>query len=262
MSKRYTNTRLAIAKVAARKAGEVLTDFYARRSQLQIDTKGPNDFVSAADRQAEQRILGILRERFPNDGFIGEETGISGSASSEFQWCIDPLDGTSNFLKGGHNWCVSIGLLQHGRPVAGVIYDPIRKEMFEGGDGLGVRCNGKELHVTEESEPTRSTVGIGHVSRIPVSVFSTDTARFLEAGFGFRQVGAGALMLAYVAAGRVDLYFERHMWPWDAIAGLALIEAAGGRFLPYIEDRPGAGALVLAGVPALVDKVASILSVG
>lgn len=259
MSNTALRIRLTAAKVAARTAGEVLLDFYRRRDELEIDTKGPNDFVSAADREAEQRILAVLKERFPDDGYIGEETGISGSTSSEFQWCIDPLDGTSNFLKGAHNWCVSIGLLLGGRPIAGVVYDPVRKEIFEGGQGLGARCNGKALQVTEASEPVRSTVGIGHVSRIPVDVFSADTANLLTAGFSFRQVGAGALMLAYVAAGRVDLYFERHMWPWDAVAGLALIEAAGGTFLPFAEEKPGMGALVLGGASPLVDKAATIL---
>lgn len=254
-------SRLLAAQHAARGAGAVLTDFYRRRDVLEIQTKGPNDFVSAADKQAEERILDLLAASFPDDGFIGEETGISGRDASGFQWCIDPLDGTGNFLKGAPNWCVSIGLLQAGRPVAGVIYDPLRDEMFEGGEGFGARCNAQKLHVTTDPDPTHAAIGLGHVSRIPVADFCRDTAPLLQAGFSFRQVGAGALMLAYVAAGRVDLYFERHMWPWDAVAGLALIQAAGGRFRPYVQNGPAEGDMVLAGNPALVRRAGMLLGV-
>jgi len=258
---RSIQARLSIAETAARNAGEVLADFYTRRGSIDIEMKGPNDFVSVADRQAELCILNTIAEHFPNDRFIGEETGVSGTPDGEFQWCIDPLDGTTNFLKGAHNWCVSIGLLLAGHPVAGVVYDPVRQEMFEGGVGLGARCNGMALRVSGEADPARSTIGIGHVSRIPVGVFCGDTASLLGAGFSFRQVGAGALMLAYVAAGRIDAYFERHMWPWDAVAGLALIGSAGGRFLPYIGSEVGKGGMVLAANEALMRKAMAVLHV-
>jgi len=252
-------SRLLAARQAAIDAGAILTDFYGRRDTLEIQTKGPNDFVSCADKQAEERILDLLAPGFPDDGFIGEETGVSGRDASGFQWCIDPLDGTGNFLKGAPNWCVSIGLLLAGRPVAGVIYDPLHQEMFEGGEGFGARCNAHKLRITTDPDPTRAAIGLGHVSRIPVADFCRDTALLLDAGFSFRQVGAGALMLAYVAAGRVDLYFERHMWPWDAVAGLALIKAAGGEIRYYVQGGPSAGGLVLAGNPPLVRKAAKLL---
>jgi myo-inositol-1(or 4)-monophosphatase len=174
-------------------------------------------------------------------------------------WCIDPLDGTSNFLKGAHNWCVSIGLLCNGLPVLGVVYDPVRQEMFEGAEGLGVRENGQPMRVSSVGAPDRSAIGIGYVQRVPVEVFCTDTAALLHAGFAFRQVGAGALMLAYLSAGRIDAYFERHMWPWDAVAGLALLREAGGQFAPYQTDQVAMGDLVMASNGHLQAELARIL---
>nr|MCU0905210.1 hypothetical protein [Tabrizicola sp.] len=218
------------------------------------------DFVSNADKTAEAVILDILQTKFRNDGFVAEESGTSGNPMADFQWCIDPLDGTSNFLHGAQNWCVSIGLLRNGQPVMGVVYDPTRKELFEGVVGLGSRVNSGPISVSSVADPASATIGIGHVPRVPIETFCLDTGRLLKAGFAFRQVGAGALMLAYVSAGRVDAYFERHMWPWDAVAGLALIRAAGGDHLPYSQAAPGAGGLVLAGGPELVRKTSAIVA--
>lgn len=252
--------RLEVAKQAARAAGQLLMAHYAARDRLTIDQKGRNDFVSQADREAEEVIFGLLAQAFPQDGLLGEESGAAGVAGADLIWCVDPLDGTSNFLKGAHNWCVSIGLLEHGLPVLGVIYDPVREEMFEGAQGLGVRENGKPAAVSRVDAPDRAAIGIGYVQRVPVDVFCADTAALLNAGFAFRQVGAGALMLAYLAAGRIDAYFERHMWPWDAVAGLALLRAAGGQFAPYQAVDVAAGDLVLASNGHLQADLARILA--
>jgi myo-inositol-1(or 4)-monophosphatase len=241
-------SRLGAAERAARLAGAALLRHYAARDRLVIDQKGVNDFVSNADREAEDIIAAELRTAFPEDGFLGEETGLSGHAGAAAVWCVDPLDGTSNFLKGAHNWCVSIGLWLAGRPVLGALYDPLRGEMFLAAEGLGVSCNRKPISVSPTASLDRSSLGLGHNQRVAVADFSDDIDRLLSTGASFRQVGAGALMLAYVAAGRVDSYFERHMWPWDAVAGLALIRAAGGVTTAYPpEGTPIArGALVLA----------------
>jgi myo-inositol-1(or 4)-monophosphatase len=252
--------RLTVAKHAAKKAGLVLLDHYRNRDGLKIDQKGLNDFVSNADQDAEKVIFAILQEHFPQDRMLGEEQGFGGPGNAAATWCIDPLDGTSNFLKGAHNWCVSIGLVVDAQCVLGVIYDPVREEMFEGAAGLDVRCNGTLIHVATEPMPDRSAIGIGHTARIPVDVFVTDTGRLLNSGAGFRQVGAGALMLAYVAAGRVNGYFERHMWSWDAVAGLALIREAGGAISPYPAQEPlDTGGLVLAATPRLYAVLRQIL---
>lgn len=260
MSSNSIHARLVAAKQAARKAGEVLLRFSDQRSGLDVVRKGTNDFVSNADKAAESVILDILQARFRSDGFIAEESGASGNPTAEFQWCIDPLDGTSNFLHGAENWCVSIGLLHNGRPVMGVVFDPTRKDLFEGVVGMGARLNSAPVAVSSVEDPASATIGLGHVPRVPIETFCLDTARILKAGFAFRQVGAGALMLAYVSAGRVDVYFERHMWPWDAAAGLALIRASGGDHLPYTEATRGAGGLVLAGSRELVSRISGIIN--
>lgn len=252
--------RLVVATDAAQMAGKVLLDHYRNRNSLEIDQKGVNDFVSNADRDAEKIIFAVLQKHFPQDRLLGEEQGFDGPESALATWCIDPLDGTSNFLKGAHNWCVSIGLVVDTQCVLGVIYDPVREEMFEGAAGLGVRCNGMPVQVATEPIPDRSAIGIGHIARIPVDVFIADTERLLKSGAGFRQVVAGALMLAYVAAGRVNGYFERHMWSWDAVAGLALIREAGGEIAAYPgRDTLDKSGLVLAATPRLYAALRQIL---
>ncbi len=256
--------RLAAAEHAAREAGRLLLAHYGRRSQLVIEQKGLNDFVSIADREAEDAIAAILRPTFPEDGFLGEETGISGAQEADLVWCVDPLDGTSNFLKGAHNWCVSIGLWSKGEPILGIIYDPLRDELFAGADGIAPTVNGVPISVSTTGSIDKTSLGLGHNHRVPPAAFASDAERLFSAGGSFRQVGAGALMLAYVAAGRVDGYFERHMWSWDAVAGLALIKAAGGRFLAY--PQPGTalpkGGLVLASGPALYQNFVDLFQLG
>ena len=254
--------RLEAAETAARAAGRLLVSHYGQRDRLAIEQKGLNDFVSNADREAEDVISAQLRGTFPDDGFLGEETGMAGPASADFIWCVDPLDGTTNFLKGAHNWCVSIGLWASGVPVLGVIHDPLRDEMFSGAAGRPTTCNGRPVAVTTVDALDKAALGVGHNQRINPADFTADMEKLLAAGAGFRQVGAGALMLAYVAAGRVDSYFERHMWPWDAVAGLALISAAGGRMLPYLADGQAVakGGRVLAAGPGLFEPLRQTLA--
>lgn len=253
--------RHAQAVEAARRAGAHLLTLFDRRFDLVVEEKGANDFVSRADREAEALIRAAVREHFPHDGFIGEESGASPNlAAAAAIWVVDPLDGTTNFLRGNPNWCVSIGVLVEGQPAIGVVFDPIRDELFESVAGGGARLNGTALDVGIAADPASASVGLGFVKRVGAATFCADTERLLSHGLSFRQVGAGALMLAYVAAGRIDSYFERHMWPWDALGGLALIREAGGHALPY----PGtadlaAGGLVLAAGPNLYGPLRDML---
>lgn len=256
--------RHALAVDVARRAGEHLRALYAKRSDLLVEEKGPNDLVSRADREAEAMIKSAVLARFPHDGFVGEETGVSGDLGDATAiWVVDPLDGTTNFLRGAHNWCVSIAIVVAGEAVVGVVFDPLRDEMFEGRSGAGARVNGEALHTSKVADPASATIGLGFVKRVGAARFCADTQSLLGSGLSFRQLGAGALMLAYVAAGRVDSYFERHMWPWDALGGLALIRAAGGRMVPYPADNAtvAAGGLVLAAGPMLFDRLREIVAV-
>jgi myo-inositol-1(or 4)-monophosphatase len=245
--------RLAVARDAARAAGAALLRHYGALDRLTIVQKGVNDFVSEADHEAEAIISRLIRDRFAEDGFLGEETGFSGAKDGRLVWCVDPLDGTTNFLKGAHNWCVSIGVWARDHAALGVLYDPLRDEMFTAIEGGGAYCNGKPMRVSAVERLDAASLGLGHNKRVEVADFAADIARLLSAGASFRQVGAGALMLAYTAAGRVDCYFERHMWPWDAVAGLALIREAGGATLPYLAGGRSleSGGLVLASGPEL-----------
>lgn len=255
--------RLAVAERAAREAGRLLVAHYGRRDGLAIEQKGLNDFVSNADREAEDAIAAILTPAFPEDGFLGEETGASAVEGAEFIWCVDPLDGTTNFLKGAHNWCVSIGLWSKGAPVLGVIYDPLRDELFAGAEGIATTINGMPVAVSATDSLDRTRLGLGHNHRVAPAVFAADAERLFSAGGSFSQVGAGALMLAYVSAGRVDGYFERHMWSWDAVAGLALIKAAGGRFTTYPagDASLAAGGLVLASGTGLFGALSTLFDI-
>lgn len=255
--------RHGLAIEAARRAGTHLRALYADRGALVVEHKGRNDFVSRADREAEALIKGAVAQAFPGDGFVGEETGAAGLTPSGTAWIVDPLDGTTNFLKGAGNWCVSIGLVADGAIVGGVIYDPLRDELFDGLAGRGTRLNGTAVRVGAVSDPGESVIGLGFVPRVGAERFATDARVLLATGMNFRQVGAGALMLAYVAAGRVDAYFERHMWPWDATAGLALIAAAGGTTSAYPTGPAAlAGAGVLAANPVLYPELKALLGGG
>ena len=238
--------RLTVAMAAARAGGELWLSHYARRDLLVIDQKGRNDFVSQADRESEDIIFAMLSQAFPDDGLLGEETGQSGPPGAPLVWCVDPLDGTSNFLHGAHNWCVSIGLVDNGEPVLGVIYDPVRDEMFAGGRGIPMTLNGVPTTVSAVDALDHAVMSLGHNARVPLELFGAETLRLLASGAAFRQLGAGALMLAYVAAGRFEGYYEWHMWPWDAVAGLALIEAAGGTYEPYLKGPLEKGGRVMA----------------
>lgn len=253
--------RLEAAKVAATQAGAALLKHYGRRDRLVIDQKGVNDFVSQADREAEDIIASVLRPAFPDDAFMGEETGLSGPSDAGMIWCVDPLDGTSNFLKGAHNWCVSIGLWSGGEAVLGVILDPLRQEMFEAVKGQGARLNGQAISVSNIASLDQSAIGVGHNRRLPVDDVTAGINALLHRGAGFRQVGAGALMLAYTAAGRVDAYVEAHMWAWDAVAGLCLIREAGGVLGEYLPDNHtlADGGPVLVSNPALYPRMVEAL---
>ncbi|SDN04174.1 inositol monophosphatase family protein [Ensifer sp. YR511] len=255
------SARFAAAITAARAAGALLVSHYGKLERLDIEQKGLNDFVSNADREAEDVIWRLLGDAFPQDGFLGEETGLSGPPDAALIWCVDPLDGTSNFLKGAHNWCVSIGLWSAGEPLLGVIYDPIRDELFTGAQEMAATCNGRPIHVSAIDRLDKAALGLGHNHRVRPTDFAADMEKLVAAGASFRQVGAGALMLAYTAAGRVDSYFERHMWAWDAVAGLAIIRAAGGVSAPYPRDGIDLrkGDRVIAAGPALYPILTDIL---
>lgn len=221
---------LNIAVRAARAAGDIIVRFVDRVDSLTISPKGRNDFVSEVDRQAEREIINTLHKTYPHHAFLGEEGGLQGAENSEYVWIIDPLDGTTNFLHGFPQFAVSIGLKYKGRLECGVIYDPVKQELFTAKRGGGAMLNNRRLRVTKQKAFTAALLGTGipfkdqrHVDAYfdMLRVLIKDTA-------GVRRAGSAALDLAYVACGRLDGFWEIGLKPWDMAAGVLMIQEAGG----------------------------------
>jgi myo-inositol-1(or 4)-monophosphatase len=188
---------------------------------------------------------------------LGEETG--GADRGLRLWVVDPIDGTLNFVHGIPYWCVSIAFVADGVRRIGAIFDPMRDELFLAVAGAGATLNGQPIRVSACTTLGTALVAAGYVPRHGLDVHLALRRRLFEAGAAVKDMGAGALMLAHVAAGRFDAFVEPHMHPWDALAGLALIEAAGGRVAPY----PGpaglaAGGAVVAAAPGVFDALAAV----
>ena len=228
---------LNVMTAAAQKAARRLTRDFGEVENLQVSKKGPADFVTIADKMAEETLVRELTKVRPDYGFVLEEgKDIQGKDSSN-TWVIDPLDGTTNFLHGIPHFAISIGLMRDGEPFAGVIYNPITDEMFWAEKGQGAFLNGRRLRVSARSELSESLFSTG----VPFLGMDKD-ARFLErlenvmrVSSGIRRFGSAALDLAYVAAARYDGFWECGLKPWDMAAGIVLVREAGG----FITDIHG-----------------------
>lgn len=219
---------LNVAVKAARAAGRVILRHIDRVDTLTVRTKERNDFVSEVDQLAEQEIIRIIHRAYPDHGFLAEESGSRGE--DEYQWVIDPLDGTTNFLHGFPQFAVSIALKHRGRIEQGLVYDPLKEELFTASRGAGAQLNNRRLRVTQLSGLEGALLGTG----IPFRTHQ-DLDRYLETmrallpgTAGVRRAGSAALDLAYVAAGRLDGFWEFALREWDMAAGVLLIVEAGG----------------------------------
>jgi len=217
---------------AARKAARRLVRDFGEVENLQVSVKGPGDFVSNADRKAEQIIREELTGARPNYGWVGEESEPVAGIDPTRRWIVDPLDGTTNFLHGLPHWAISIGLEHKGEMVAGVIYDPIKDEMFVAEKGQGAWLNDRRIRVSgrrDMSEMLFATgVPWGGSNELPNTL--KDIAKLMPRSAGLRRMGSAALDLAYVAAGRYDGFWERGLNAWDIAAGLCIVREAGGMF--------------------------------
>jgi len=220
-----------IAVNAARLSGKMILRAQDQRDQLHIIEKGPNDFASQVDRTAEAIIIETIQKAYPEHHILGEETGLNNKGSqSDIVWIIDPLDGTTNFLHGFPQFCISIAVKIQGKIQHGVIYDPIRDELFSASRGEGAKMNGTRLRVSVVNNLQYALLGTG----FPYKDFSylDQYLTFLKAIIpncsGIRRAGAAALDLAYVAAGRLDGFWEFGLKPWDIAAGALFIQEAGG----------------------------------
>lgn len=239
--------RLACAIDAARAAGERALFHYLNRDDLTVESKrDPQDVVSIADREVEQIIGEHVRAAFPDDGFLGEEFGLVAGAS-DYTWAVDPIDGTAPFLNGMPNWCVSIAVLKNDKPVVGVICAPCHDELYVSAKGRGAALNGRPLQIDPTRTVQNGMTGIGASLRVPPQQIGATICKLLEKGGSFIRNGSGALMLAYVASGRLVGYFEPHLNAWDCLAGMCLISEAGG----WHSDFPTSGDGIITGAPVL-----------
>lgn len=222
---------------AATKAGRGMRRDFGEVEQLQVSVKGPSDFVSAADRKAEETLMKELQKARPEIGFLMEEGGtVEGSDASQ-RFIIDPLDGTTNFLHGIPQFAVSLALERNGALVAAVVYNPINDELFTAERGQGAFLNDRRIRVAVRQKLNDCVIGTGvtHRGKGDHEQFGRELRAVQTDVAGIRRMGAASLDLAYVAAGRLDGFWERDLKPWDIAAGILLIREAGG----YISDLNG-----------------------
>ncbi len=215
---------------AADKAARGLKRDFGEVEQLQVSAKGPADFVSTADHRAEKVLREELTKARPGFGLVMEESGAIAGKDPDHRWIVDPLDGTTNFLHGVPHFAISIALERAGEIVAGVVYDPIKDEMFWAEKGGGAFLNERRLRVSSRRKPEEALVGTGmpyHGHGTP-GEFIAQLEAVMDSVAGIRRLGAAALDLAYVAAGRYDAFWEEHLSIWDVAAGILLVREAGG----------------------------------
>ncbi|PKP68794.1 MAG: inositol monophosphatase [Alphaproteobacteria bacterium HGW-Alphaproteobacteria-4] len=247
---------------AARKAGRALVKDFREVENLQVSSKGPGDFVSKADREAERIIKEELRGARPSYGWLGEETGEEAGEDPTRRWIVDPLDGTTNFLHGLPHWAVSIALEHKGEIVAGVVFDAAKDELFYAEKGLGSFMNETRLRVSGRRTMIEAifATGVPFGGRPTLPATLQDLARLMPVCAGVRRWGSAALDLAYVAAGRYDGYWERGINAWDIAAGLILVKEAGGFVAPVREGREiFESGSVIAGNAGLYDQFCAVL---
>ncbi len=224
------SANLNVMMKTARKAGRALLKDFGEVENLQVSTRGPGDFVSRALRQAEQTIRQELTAARSTYGFIGADSGTHDGEDPTRHWIVDALGGATNFLHGLPHWCVSVALEHKGQPVAGVVYDPVKDEMFYAEKGGGAFMNESRLRVSGRHRLIECIFATGLPSggRPDLPATLHDLGRLLPVCAGVRRWGAPALDLAYVAAGRYDGYWERRLGAWDMAAGLVVLREAGG----------------------------------
>lgn len=238
---------LNIAVRAARSAGNLIIRSIQHVDHLEITTKGLNDFVTEVDRLAEQEIINAIQKSYPEHAIMAEESGPQGD--NEIVWVIDPLDGTKNFLHGFPHYCVSIAVMVRGRIDHAVIYDPLRDELFSASRGDGAKLNDRRLRVTNRKDLSGSLLATGFPFKYPqhlTAYLETFNAVFPQVA-DIRRTGSAALDLAYVAAGRLDGYWEIGLEKWDLAAGALLVEEAGGTVSDFVggDDYFSSGNIVV-----------------
>ncbi len=249
---------LQVAHDASRAAGRLLLDYWHKPARSVTSKSTPTDLVSEADRAAEREIVELLATRRPDDGIVGEEGGAAASKTA-LNWVIDPLDGTINFLYGIPHWSVSVAVEDDDGGVAGVVHDPVRGETFSALRGRGAHFGGKRLRVSDETDLSLALIGTGFSYDAQArSVQAGRLVRMLPRVRDIRRAGSAALDLCYVAAGRLDGYFEAPMEHWDRAAGELIVTEAGGTTSELEAPRGLSPGLVAAG-PCLHEPLRALV---
>lgn len=249
---------LNIAVRAARSAGNIIARNFEKHDAIDVHMKGSNDFVTNIDKDAEKVIIDTILKAYPDHSIIGEESGVITGKDTEFQWIIDPLDGTTNFVRGIPHFCVSIALKYQGKLDQAVVYDPMRGELFTASRGKGAQLNEYRLRVKGAKDLNGIMVGTGlpfknkhqgeDFFKMVQSLYSTVS--------DVRCSGSAALDLCYVAAGRLDGYLELGLKPWDTAAGLLMLKEAGGMATDFVGGMNyDASGNLIAGNPKVVQSL-------
>jgi len=260
MPRRSANMEIMV-RAAIRAARALVRDF-GEVEQLQVSIKGPADYVSAADRRAEQIIFEELRRARPTWGFLMEESGEQRGEDPDRRWIVDPLDGTTNFLHGLPHWSISIALEERGEITAGLVYDPVKNELFVAEKGQGAFMNDRRIRVSSRRGMEAALIGCG----LPVRnwegrrLFARQMERVADQVVGLRRLGTASLDLAYVAMGRQDGFWEFGLKPWDMAAGILLVREAGGLVGRLEGDgAPTERGTLVAGNPWIYEKLRATL---
>jgi myo-inositol-1(or 4)-monophosphatase len=250
------NADLELGERAARAAGELLLERFGGPAEGLGHKTSDTDLVSDADRDAERVIRELLEAERPDDGLIAEE-GSRHDAASGRRWVVDPLDGTVNFLYGIPHWAVSVAVEDGDGPAAGVVFDPVRGELFRAGRGGGSELNGRPVRVRGRGELERAMIATGFAYREDRRAAQAEVvARLLPGVRDIRRAGAAALDLAWLAAGRLDGYYERGLSPWDWSAGRLLVTEAGGA----VQELPGEPMGLVAANPELLPELVRLVA--
>lgn len=261
MSTTYSPTINVMIKAAEKAARSLLRDFN-EVEKLQVSQKSPGDFVSKADLRSEEIIYESLLTARPDNAFLMEEGGAKNTGKSDYTWIIDPLDGTSNFLYGIPHWCISIALKKGNEVIAGVVLDPVKDELFRAEKGQGAFMNRTRLRVSGRRDLMTSSIAIGGAHGADsIEAFVAETAKIYRQVRAVRRLGACALELSYVAAGRLDGFWERRVYPWDMAAGSILVKEAAGKVSDlslgqsYLEKNE-----IIAGNPHIYQRIVDVLA--
>lgn len=252
MNKNDIAQRAEFLRQVTRDAGQIALDAFHTRNPGDYQRKGTQDPVTEADLAVEAFIRDAITHRFPDDGFLGEESGASPVTSGGI-WVVDPIDGTDNFARGIAHFCVSVAWVYEGQTLLGAIFNPSTAEMYEARDGNGATKNNSAIAVSATERMDMAAVELGWSGRVPRAEYLSALNGILDLGANVRRAGSGALGLAWVAEGRLDAYAELHMNAWDSLAGLLLVQEAGGTIVQGAarDDRLFAGGMVFAATNAI-----------